>query len=460
MDAPRLDYTRDREPALVYETIGGGGGGIDVVFVGPVLTHLELSREEPSVTRVVRRAAALGRVVRYDRRGCGMSDSFHGPYTLADEVDDLLAVLDAVGAERVALVGWLTGGALCCLFAATHPERVSALVLDTCSPRQTWDTDYEWAPTVEERDAIMAAAHDTWGTGIRIAALAPEWSADPAARAWMAKVERNASGPGDVRRLLATLNDVDVRAVLPSIRAPTIAIRRRDDQMLDRRHSEYIAAHVPGARLVEMNGRDAMPFGDGADEWVDLIGEFVTGAPPPVGADRALATLLFTDIVDSTATLERLGDAAWRLLLIEHDKLARRVVAEHRGRLVKSLGDGVFARFDAVPDAIAAAHRLLGEATALGVRLRAGVHLGDCEVVGDDLAGRTVHEAARISSLAAGGEVLVSDAAHGLLAGADLPSEDMGRHVLKGFEAPYRLWRVTARHEHLGGHRTQRSASV
>jgi class 3 adenylate cyclase len=257
-------------------------------------------------------------------------------------------------------------------------------------------------------------------------------------------MERLATSPATMQRLNSYMNDTDVRGVLPSIRAPTLVVRRRDDVNMDRRHSVYVAEHIEGAVLEELEGRDSVPWGYRSDEWVDLVGRFVAGRPPPAPPTRALATLLFTDIVDSTATLARVGDARWRELLERHDDAARVAVAEARGRIVKSLGDGMFARFDAVPAAVAAGRALMAEVRGLGVEVRAGVHVGDCELVGDDLAGRTVHEAARISALAGPGELVVSDAAHGLLAGAGLRTVDRGLHALKGFDEPYRVWTVAA----------------
>ena len=437
----RTRYTRGRDPALAFE-VNGDGGGIDVVLVGPLLTHVELVWEEPTLARLNGRLAALGRLLRYDRRGTGMSDASPGPWTLAEEVDDLVAVLDAAQIDRAAVISYAAGGPLACLLAATHPDRVGSLILDTCSARQTYDDDYVWAPTLDERAAMMAAALETWGEGDWIARFAPTWAADEAARAWMGRTERMAASPGAAFGLLDSVNDVDVRGVLPSIRAPTLVVRRSGEMMFDRRHSLYLIEHIAGARLVELKGQDALPWGDGGDAWVDLVGEFAAGAPPPASATRGLATLLFTDIVDSTATVDRVGDTEWRSMLERHDALASSAIIEAGGRVVKSLGDGVFARFDAVPDAVAAARRLVSEAAGIQVDVRAGVHLGDCEFVGDDLAGRTVHEAARVSALARAGEILLSDVAHGLLAGSDVETQDRGLHRLKGFKRPYRLWSI------------------
>lgn len=441
MSEARTQYTTGREPTIAFEVIGDGQG-VDVVLVGPIYTHIELLREEPTARRIARRLSTLGRLVRYDRRGAGLSDTVQGTWTLADEVDDVVAVMDAAGVDRAAVIGSLGGGPLACLLAATHPDRVDALVLDTCSARQTYDDDYPWAPTREERAALMSTAQHTHGTGERIASFAPTWGADPEVRAWMGRLERMASGPGTMRRFLESLNDVDVRGVLPSIRAPTLVVRRRRDTRIDRRHSVYVAEHIAGARLAEIDGQDSIPWGDNGDEWVDLIGRFVAGAAPPPSATRGLVTLLFTDIVDSTATVARIGDTEWRALLEQHDALAHRAIRSVGGQVVKSLGDGVFARFGAVPDAVAAAQRLISEAAGLGIQIRAGVHLGDCEFVGEDLAGRTVHEAARISALAGAGEILLSDPAHGLLAGSDIVTRDRGPHHLKGLDHSYRLWTV------------------
>ena len=443
MQAARTRYTRGRDPDLAYQVVGEGGG-IDIVGVGPLVSHVDHMWTYPTVARMLSRLAGLGRLICYDRRGVGLSDPSPGPYTVADEVDDLVAVMDAADVERAAVVSWVAGGPVACLLAAQHPARVGWLVLDTCTPRQTYAPDYAWAPTPEQRAERASQLRPVWGDGDFIAAFSPDWAAMPGARAWMGQMERLATSPATMQRLNGYMNDTDVRGVLPSIRAPTLVVRRRDDVNMDRRHSVYIAEHVDGAVLEELEGRDSVPWGHAGDEWADLVGRFVTGRPPPLPPTRALATLLFTDIVDSTATLARLGDAGWREILEHHDRAAHAAITAVGGRVVKSLGDGVFARLDAVPDAVQAGRTLIARARELGLEVRAGVHIGDCELVGDDLAGRTVHEAARIAALAGPGELVVSDAAHGLLPGAGVDTTDRGLHTLKGFDEPYRVWTVAA----------------
>ena len=434
-------YYTDREPALAYEVIGSGGG-VDVVAINPLMSHVEHSWTWPGLARGMTRLAGLGRLVWYDRCGVGLSDPRPGPYTIADEVDDVLAVMDAAGVARAAVVSWINGGPVACLLAALHPERVGWLVLDTCVVRPTYAPDYPWAPTVEQRAEMAREFRPVWGTGDFIAMTCPDWAAQPGAREWMGTMERLAASPGRMARLNEYINDTDVRAALPSIRAPTLVLRRRDDDQLDRRHSVYVAEHIDGAVLEELEGRDAAPWGSRADETIDLIGRFVTGSPPPAPPTRGLTTLLFTDIVESTVTLARVGDARWRELLERHDATAKAVITAAGGHVVKSLGDGFFARFSSVPEAVSAGSDFIAQARDLGVTVRAGVHIGDCELVGDDLAGRTVHEAARIAALAGAGELLISDAARGLLAGAEIRTTDTGFHALKGFDERYRLWTV------------------
>lgn len=443
VEGVRTCYTDGRDPALAYQVVGAGGG-VDVVAIQPLVSHVEHTCTYPSVARVMTRLAGLGRLVHYDRRGVGLSDPSPGAYTIADEVDDVVAVMDAAGVERAAVVSWIGGGPVACLLAALYPERVGWLLLDTCVVRQMYARDYPWAPTEDERAAMFGKLRLVWGEGDFHAMFCPDWGAQPGARAWMGTLERLAASPATMRRLRDYMNATDVRAALPSIRAPTLVLRRRDDERIDRRHSVYVAQHIDGAQFEELEGRDAIPFGARVDDAVDLIGRFVTGSPPPAPPTRGLVTLLFTDIVDSTLTMARMGDARWRELLERHDAAANAAITGAGGRVIKSLGDGVFARFGSVPDAVAAGRAFIKEAAGLGVAVRAGVHIGDCELVGDDLAGRTVHEAARIAALAGPGELLVSDAAHGLLAGAQIETTDTGYHALKGFDEPYRLWTVDA----------------
>jgi class 3 adenylate cyclase len=443
VEGARTRYTGGRDPALAYQVVGSGGG-VDVVAIQSLVSHVEYTWTYPSVARVVTRLAGLGRLVRYDRRGVGLSDPSPGPYTIADEVDDVVAVMDAAGVERAAVASWVGGGPVACLLAALYPERVGWLILDTCVVRPTYAPDYAWAPTPEQRAAMYEQIRPVWGEGDFVAMMNPDWAAQPGAREWMGTMERLAASPSTMRRLNDYMNDTDVRAALPSIRVPTLVLRRRDDERLDRRHSLYVAQHIDGAQLEELVGRDSMPWGVRVDDAVDLIGRFVTGSPPPAPPTRGLVTLLFTDIVDSTAIMARIGDARWRETLERHDAAAATVIEGAGGRVIKSLGDGVFARFGSVPEAVSAGRAFIEEGRDLGVAVRAGVHIGDCELVGEDLAGRTVHEAARIAALSGPGELLVSDAAHGLLAGAQIATTDTGFHALKGFDEPYRLWTVDA----------------
>jgi len=290
VEEARTRYTTGREPCVAYQVVGEGEG-VDVVLVAPLLNQIEHSWTYPTASRALARLAGLGRLILYDRREVGLSDPSPGPYTLADEVDDLVAVMDAAGVGRGAIVGWLAGGPVACLLAGLHPERVGWLVLDTCVVRELYAPDYDWAPTVEERAAMTAQAGRAWGEGDLIAAFAPDWAADAAARAWRGRMERAASSPATMRKLNDYMNATDVRGVLPSIRAPTLVVRRRDDVAVDRRHSVYVAEHIDGAVLEQLDGRDSAPWGYATDEWVDLIGRFVTGRGPPAPPTRALVTL-------------------------------------------------------------------------------------------------------------------------------------------------------------------------
>ena len=333
--------------------------------------QVEVFAEEPSIQAFVERTCDFARVISFDRRGSGLSDPMNGPPTLEDQMDDVLAVMDAAGCERVALLGFLEGGPLAMLFAATHPDRVSALVLYATFARARWAPDYDWVPQDDEREARLEASFAHWGQGTIPRALAPSKADDPAFREWAGRMERYSASPGTIRKIMAAVGETDVRHVLPTIRVPTLIMHRRDDTFIKVEHSRYLADHIPGARYVELEGSESM-FAVGDSEAVlGEIEEFLTGARHVREPDRVLATVLFTDIVGSTERAAEMGDSEWRGLLERHDRLVRREIDRHRGRAVKSTGDGVLATFDGPARAVRAAESIGDSLRPLGVR-RAG----------------------------------------------------------------------------------------
>jgi class 3 adenylate cyclase len=326
------------------------------------------------------------------------------------------------------------------LYAATHPERTRALVLYAGIARATAAPGYEWPGDAVERERRLADIFASWGTGARMRLLAPSAAGDLALQRWFAKLERLSASPGTLRRLFEMAGEMDVRHVLPSIAVPTLVMHRRDDRLIDVRHSRYLAEHIPGARYVELQGQDNLLVVGDANGLLAETEQFLTGTHTPPEPDRVLATVMFTDIVGSTETAARLGDSAWRSLLARHDELTHEQLVRHRGRPVKSLGDGVLATFDGPARAIRCALALRDAVRELGIELRAGLHTGECEAIGDDVGGLAVHIGARVGALASPREVLVSGTVKDLVVGSGIGFADRGEHSLKGVPGTWRLW--------------------
>jgi class 3 adenylate cyclase len=435
---PETRYARAGDIHIAYQVVGDGP--VDVVYVPPQLQQVEHLWTEPRVAAFFERLARFSRLVLFDRRGTGLSDPIAARTTLEDQMEDLDAVLDAVGSERPALFAQAEGSPMAMLYAATHPERVRALVLYAGMARVTAAPGYEWPGTPAEREARIAEIFAHWGGGERVALIAPSHADDAALRRWFGKLERLSASPGALRLLFDIAGETDVREVLPSIQAPTLLLHRRDDPAIDVRHSRYLAAHLPDARYVELPGHDNLVVVGDSERILVEVERFLTGTHTPPEADRVLATVMFTDIVGSTETAARLGDRAWRELLARHDELSRAQLARFRGRAVKSLGDGWLATFDGPARAIRCALELRDAVRELGVELRAGLHTGECEAMGDDVGGLAVHIGARVGALAAPREVLVSNTVKDLVVGSGIDFADRGEHALKGVPGTWRLW--------------------
>jgi class 3 adenylate cyclase len=372
-----------------------------------------------------------------------MSDRTGGTATLEEQVDDVRAVMDAAGADRADLIAIMEGGPMAMLFAATAPERVRSLILYASFVRSTRAEDYPAAWTAEERAAAMQTIVEHWGEGGFAARFAPSHADDPSLREWLGRLQRMALGPGEAAAAMEFNGRLDVRHVLESIRVPTLLLHRSGDAGISVAHSRYIAERIPGARLVELEGRDTLPFLGDSAAVLGEVDEFLTGDRRPPEHDRVLATVVFTDIVDSTVRAAALGDEPWRDLLAEHDRIVRACLARHRGREIKSVGDGFLALFDGPARAVRAARSIVHEVTSLGLEVRAGVHAGEVELVGDDVAGLAVHIAARVMGEAPPGGVLASSTVHDLVVGSGLRFEDRGRRQLRGVPGEWGLWEVT-----------------
>jgi len=417
-----------------------GSADRDLLYVPTWISQVEQLVSEPSIYAFVERLCEFARVITFDRRGSGLSDPITEPPTLEDQMDDVLAVMDAAGSGRATLMGSLEGGLLAMAFAASHPERVESLVLYATFARARWAPDYDFVPGDDEREARIEASIAQWGEGSVPLALAPSRAGDPAFRDWAGRIERYSASPGTIRKIMGFVGETDVRGVLPTIRVPTLVMHRRGDQFLDIRHSRYIAEHVPSARLVELEGEDNMFSVGDSEAIVGEVEELMTGTRQERAPDRVLATVLFTDIVGSTERAAALGDSGWRSLLGRHDELVRSQVQRHRGRWVKSTGDGVLATFDGPARAIRAAAAIEAGVRELGIEIRAGLHTGECEVMGDDVGGLAVHIGARVMARARAGEVLVSSTVKDLVVGSGIGFTERGSHELRGIPGEWRLF--------------------
>lgn len=443
MREPTTGYARNAGVNVAYRTAGDGPP--DIVVVAGWLTHLDLQWEDPGLQRLVDRIVGFGRYATFDKRGVGLSDRVPpgGLPPLEERIDDLRAVMEAIGASKVHLVGVHEAGPMCMLFAATHPELVAGLVLYGTWAKGTASDDYPWAQTSEDHERLLEAIDQRWGQGIGVGNLAPSRRHEPGFRDRMAKVERSGATPGTARALVETMAATDVRHVLPSITVPTLVLHRLTDRMVHPGNARYLAAHIPGAELVELATGDHF-VGSDPDPIVDEVERFVTGRPARARFDRVLATVLFTDIEGSTALTAELGDRRMRELLDRHDQLASELVADHRGRVVKQTGDGVLATFDGPARAIRCARAFVDTVrTETGLEVRAGLHTGEVEERGDDVSGIAVNLAARVAAEAGAGQVLVSRTLVDLVAGSGLRFTEHGTATLRGVPGEWELFEAS-----------------
>jgi class 3 adenylate cyclase/pimeloyl-ACP methyl ester carboxylesterase len=374
----------------------------------------------------------------FDKRGTGMSDRVSELEGLDQRIDDLRAVMDAAEIAQAALLGDSEGGPLAALFAATYPDRCRALVLYGSFARFS-----SWVPTAEAFAAFLGYIDQAWGSGGSLPMFAPSRQQDPAFQSWWGRFERLGASPAAAAHLIRMNSQIDISDILPTIRVPTLVIHRTGDAAINVEGGRYLAEHIPGARYVELPGADHLPFvGNNAIEIADLVGEFLTGSRTPVVADRLLATVLFTDITGSTEKAATLGDRRWRDLLDVHHATIRRNILRFRGREIKTLGDGFLVTFDGPARGVRCACAIVDDIRPLGIEIRAGLHTGECEELGDDVGGIAVHIGARVAALAAPGEVLVSSTVKDLVAGSGLLFVERGSQSLKGVPGEWRLFAV------------------
>lgn len=430
--APDTLYAHDADRHLAYQVTGSGS--IDLLYLPTATFPIDLMWDEPMMSRALRRLASFSRLIATDLLGAGSSDAVSTAELPAMQAwsDGLLAVLDAAGAEQPAIYATSESALPAMLFAASYPRRVRALVLWAPYAYYLRTPGRSWALPEAALERYLGAFIEAVGTGALTDFLAPGCAEEVAFRRWWARSERLSLGPGSFGRILDTFLRTDVRGVLGSIQAPTLVLHREGDAHVRAGHALEVAAGIPGARLVELPGRDHTWFAEDPDAAVDEIESFLTGERVGTVTNRVLSTVLFTDIVDSTKRAAASGDRAWAAALDEHNHLVGRYVASYRGRLVKDTGDGVLASFDGPARAIQCALEVRDALAALGLEIRAGLHTGEVELADDDLRGIAVHIAARIMALAGAGEVLVSGAVPPLVLGAGLHFEGRGSHTLKG----------------------------
>jgi class 3 adenylate cyclase len=439
--ATEIKYARAGDLSIAYQVFGEGP--LDLVLVQGFVSHLELMMESPVIVRFVERLASFARLIVFDKRGTGLSDPVDSVATLEERMDDVRAVMDAAGSERAALFGVSEGAPMSILFAATFPERTTALVLHGAMARSTEGEGYPWsAPANALREATEIFIAPEWGTGSLIELFAPSLAEDPGAREFAGKFQRQAASPRMAMQIFEMFLDIDVRGVLPAISAPTLVTHRRGDRVVNWRAGKWLSDQISGAKYVELPGIDHLPWAGDLDTLLDEVEEFLTGVRRGPDPDRVLLTVMFADIVDSTRIASEVGDGKWREILGSFYSLARKELERHRGQEVKTTGDGMLAAFDGPARAIRCALSLVEGVRRLGLEIRAGIHSGECERINGDLGGIAVHIGSRVSSQAEAGEVLTSSTVKDLVAGSGIQFSDRGVHSLKGVTDEWRLFEV------------------
>ena len=417
---PETRYAKGGDTYIAYQIMGDGP--FDLVLVPGFITHLDVQMEGPLYSSFMARLASFCRLIRFDKRGTGLSDRLSAIPTLEERMDDVRAVMDAVGSKRAALLGFSEGGPMSVVFAATYPERTSALILYGSFARIAWALDNPWGRTDEQLAAALKSSEETWGQGKTIDKYSPSLAADEELRKLVGRTERASASPGAAQALMRMNQGIDVRQVLPTIGIPTLVLHRTGDLPINVEHGRYLGRNIKGAKYVEFPGIDHNPWIGDANAILGEIKSFLTGGRREVEADidRVLATILFTDIVGATNRLVELGDRRWKDLLTQHHSLVRDQLGRHRGREIDTAGDGFLAAFDGPARAVRCGRAIVDSVRKLGIHVRAGIHTGECEVIGEKLGGIAVHIGARIAAIAAPDEVLVSKTVTDLVAGSGL----------------------------------------
>jgi class 3 adenylate cyclase len=441
-EVPSTHYVKSDDVYIAYQVLGEGP--LDLIFVPGFVSNVEAIWQSPCRSAFFRRLASFCRVILFDKRGTGMSDRGSQIFTLEQRMHDVQTILNEVGSERAALFGISEGGPMSLLYAATYPERTSALVLYGCYAKRSWSPDYSFGWTDEQWKRVLDNIEHHWGTpqGISVTMWAPSIANDPRAAEDLASYFRASASPGAAASIMKMNREIDVRHILPATRVPTLILHRTSERVIDVEHARYMARHIPGSKLVELRGEDHMAWFGDQDSILDEVEQFLTGRRHAHESERVLATLLFADIAGSTARAATLGDKSWRDLLAEFYARVREVLHQYRGREINTSGDGFLATFDGPARAVRCASAIRDTVRSLNLEVRCGLHTGECEIVGNDIAGIAVHTGARVAALAAPGEVLVSQTVRDLVAGSDLILEEYGTYTLKGVPNEWRLFRA------------------
>jgi pimeloyl-ACP methyl ester carboxylesterase/class 3 adenylate cyclase len=438
--SPDVRYANAGGVNIAYQVVGDGP--IDMVLVPGWLSNIEVFWEEPRVSRFLMRLASFVRLILFDKRGTGLSDRVTQAATLEERIDDVRAVMDAIGSQRAALFGYSEGGSMCALFAATHPNRVQALIMMGTYARRGRAPDYPWAPAKEEILAWTETFPKIWGTPVGIDQRAPSVAQDLATRQWWARYLRMSASPATARALTEANLDIDIRSLLPSIRVPSLIMHSINDATIPYGAGEHLAQSIPGSKLVTLTSVDHVPFFDGAEEVIRCIEEFLTGTSQAEAINSSVQTLLFSDIIGSTETAMERGNERWTDLLEAYRRIIRAELRIYRGQEIDTAGDGFLASFDGPARAVRCATAISRGLKKIAVATRIGLHTGECEVRGKQLSGVALHIAARVAALASSDNILVSQTVKDLVAGSGLQFVDAGSHVLKGVPDERRLFKV------------------
>jgi class 3 adenylate cyclase len=437
---PQTRYAKNGSIHIAYQTVGEGP--LDLVLVDQWFSNVEAQWHFQPLARLLEQLASFARVITFDKRGTGVSDpvSVDALPTLEAWIDDLRSVLDAARSDRTAVLSGLGASFMALLFAATYPERTSALVLVDPYARMGAAPDYPWGRPPDQLEHDLERLQHAWGgQGGLLGFLAPGLAQDRELATQYGRYERQAASPGAAKAMIAMLFESDVRDILPAIRVPTLVIARKEGARVSPEHGRYIAERIPDARFLEVPGTENVIWGGDTAPLIGEIQEFLTGVRPALEPDRVLATVLFTDIVDSTKRAAELGDRRWREVLHEHDAVVRAALTTFRGREVKTTGDGFLATFDGPARGVRCAEAIRDGVRALGIAIRAGLHTGEVELIGNDVGGIAVHIAARISALAGPNEILASSTVKDLVAGSGISFEQRGVHLLRGVPDEWRI---------------------